>query len=468
MAKTKNVLKINTNAEFLSFMINKMPGLDDLDLPVQGKSTKPYGKLILDSDRYKNAFCNAINIIGLTIIKRNAWENPWESFANRGTLKYGQQVREMVVDLAKKFDYNEEFNNTLKFTEVTVPNILNYIHEINFQKVYTTSISDDEITMAFDSEDGILELEYSVMETLFTTYNYDRYLIDKYMLCRRAVDGTIPVVQITETEPRKILSAMKGVSNKMTFMKPTYNPAGLRRATSYDDQRLILDADREAINSTEILSVSYFKEEADAKSKFAMIDDFSETDEKELTELIGDQFIPFTEDEKAQLKNVLGVIITDQWFMDFYRQLSNSGEKGTKSTEFDNPTTLVKNLFLHAQMVCSTSPFENCALFVEGTPSVVSVSITPSSATVNVGQTLQLTANVITQNFANKSVVWSVEEADTIGEDDPHASINQKGILTIPNDYTGESLTVKATSIYDNTKVATATITIAGNNTIGG
>ena len=115
MAK-KNVLKATTNAELLSYIINETPELrEERDLPVQGESTKPIGQLIIDNSRYRNAFINTVNLIGLTIIKRNLWENPWEVFANRGTLRRGQQIRELIIDLAKVYDYNENYSNKTKF-----------------------------------------------------------------------------------------------------------------------------------------------------------------------------------------------------------------------------------------------------------------------------------------------------------------------------------------------------------------
>ena len=95
------VLKVNNDSELLSFIINTTPELSsEIDLPVQGESIAPIGKLIMSNERYKNAFINTINLIGLTVIDRNYWENPWEVFANRGNLPYGQTVRELIVDIA--------------------------------------------------------------------------------------------------------------------------------------------------------------------------------------------------------------------------------------------------------------------------------------------------------------------------------------------------------------------------------
>lgn len=459
MANKDTVLKVSSNAELLSYIINETPILrENIDLPKQGESVKEIGKIILDNARYRNAFINTVNLIGLTIIKRNQWNNPWEIFANRGTLKRGQQIRELIQDLAKVYDYNENYDNKTRFLETEVPEIYNYLHNLNFQKFYETTINESELYMAFDDEEnGLLDFITSTTENLYTTYEYDKYLIDKYQLCRRLVDGTIKAIHIDDTlEPRQILSKMKGVSNKMAFMSPNYNPAGVRRATKQENQYLILDAEREAINSTEILATSYFKDEAQTKTNLALIDSFSETDEKRLELLLKDAYVPFTEEEKAMLQTVLGVIISDEFFMDFYYALDNAREDGKRLTEFENPTTLDRNVFLHVWAVISTSPFENCAVFTTDTPSVTSVKISPTTATVSKGQGIQLSAEAVTKGLANKSVFYKV----TSGK----ASVNQSGYVKIPSDSTDRTVTITATSVFDNTKTASATITIAENN----
>lgn len=449
-----NVLKASSNAELLSYIINQDPILKaDLDLPVQGKSVKPYGKLIVDNDRYKNAFINTMNVIGLTIIKRNPWQNPWLNFTQRGTLERGQQIRELIMDLAKINDYNKNYDNKEKFLETTVPDIYQYVHELNFQKFYSTTINDEEILMAFANEegDGLLELATEIATNLYETWNYDKFLVDKYQLCRRIVDGTIPVKQIENfdnKDPRDILAEMKAVSNKMTFKRPFYNPAGVRKATPFDEQYLMLDADREAINTTNVLATSYFRDDAQTKTNLALIDAFYETDEERLAEVLEDAYIPFTENEKTQLKNVIGLIISEKWFMDYNYAFD------TKQTEFQNPASLDKNLFLHVWHVFSTSPFENCVLFTTGAPSVTSVTVTPATATVTKGQELKLSAIVETVNFANKSVIWSTDNEDV--------KIGVDGKLTVPSTIASETvITVTATSIFDNTVSGTATITVA-------
>ena len=47
-------LKVKNDSELLSYMINISPELrEEIDLPVQGQSLVPIGKLILSNERYK-------------------------------------------------------------------------------------------------------------------------------------------------------------------------------------------------------------------------------------------------------------------------------------------------------------------------------------------------------------------------------------------------------------------------------
>ena len=172
---SKNVLKASNDAELLSYIINQDPVLsENIDLPVQGQSIEPIGKLIMSNAAYRNAFINTINVIGLTVIKRNGWDNPWD-FTKRGTLRFGQHVRELIVDIANVYDYNANFSDKDRFLETVVPNVLNYIHEVNFQKFYQTTTSDAQLAMAFNEEDGLYRLIDEIIGMLYQSLMYDEY-----------------------------------------------------------------------------------------------------------------------------------------------------------------------------------------------------------------------------------------------------------------------------------------------------
>lgn len=455
----KKVLGAKSDAELLSYMINEDPTLRELDLPVQGQSIAPIGKLIMSTERYKNAFINMVNKIGLTVIDRNYWEDPWETFTERGTLNWGQTIEEVAVDIADVYDYNTYVNNATHFLENVVPNVLSYYHQLNFQKFYKTTTSDDQMAMAFTREGGLFDLIEQIIGSLREGYKYDKYIVNKYMLCRRILDGTVTSIEIdgyASLTARQRVTAMKDVSNKMTFRSPNYNPAGLRIATPFEDQIMILDTFAEAEISTEVLATSFFRNDAEFKTRLALIDGFNNHDTARLAEVLGDQYVQFTEAELSALANVAGVIIDREWYQNYNYAFNTEGADGTRATEFFNGETLRNNHWLHVWKALSTSPFKQAVVFTKDVaPAVSSVTVSPATATIPAGMSIPMSATVATAGFANKAVTWSVATST----EGAAATIDKNGVLTIASTTPAEaSFTVTATSVYDSTKTGTATI----------
>lgn len=466
-------LNVTNSAELLSYVINQTPELrEEIPLPKQGESINGIGKLIMKNIVYKNAFLNTINLIGLTVITRNHWENPWKKFTDKGELSWGQQIREVITDIANVYDYNEYVNRPHDFIKTEVPNVLSYLHEINYQKFYKTTTSDEQMAMAFERGD-LFSLIDEIVNSLYEGYEYDTYLVNKYMLARRILDGTVTAVQITNfanLTDRDVVTFIKGYSNDMTFRSPKFNPAGIRKATAFEDQFAIVSTKFDAKFTTNVLATSYFRSDAEMKANMELVDGFGNFDEPRLAEIFAkrnestgeiipneyvDGYVPLTDAEKSALAEIPCVIVGIDFFQDRYYGMDNNAP--TRKTEFFNPQTMRTNHWLHSWGSVSSSPFENAICFTVTAQAVSSVTVSPSTATVSKGQTLQLSATVVTTGFANKAVYWSVD-ADAYADG---VRISDMGELIIPSDATVESVTVTATSIYDNTKTGTATITVA-------
>lgn len=465
-------MNVQNDAELLSYIINIEPELRaNIDLPVQGESIAPIGQIIINNERYKNAFINAINVIGLTMIDRNYWDDPWENFTNNGYMSFGDSARELAVDIADVFDYNYYANDVDHFLDNVVPNIYEYIHPLNYQKFYKTTTSDTQMAMAFSEEGGLRSLIDEIISSLYEGYKYDKYIVNKYMLCRRILDGTVTPIQIANynsLSARERVAKMKNISNLMTFRNPNYNPTGLRIATPFSKQIAIVNTDFEASLSTEVLATSFFRNDAEMKSRMALIDGYGNHDVARLSEVLGSQFVSFTDNELTALAKIPACIIDDEWFQNKTYRLDGAsetdvegvftegGRAGFKRTSFYNPETMKNNHWLHYWGIKSTSPFKQAVVFTLDSIAVSSVSVSPSTATVTPGQELQLTATVATTGFANKGVVWSVDstsKADGV-------TITAGGVLKVPSNASVSSVTVTATSVYDSTKYNTATITV--------
>lgn len=458
-------LKATTNAELLSYIMNVEPILrEEIGLPTQGQDLAPIGKVIVNNERYKNAFINAVNVIGLTMIDNNYWEDPWENFTNSGYISYGDSAREMIVDIADVFDYNKFANDPDHFLENVVPNVLQYIHPLNYQKFYKTTTSDEQIAMSFSNEGGLLALINEIISSLYEGYKYDKYIVNKYMLCRRILDGTITSVQIKDyanLTARQRVAAMKNISSLMTFRNPNYNPAGIRIATPFRKQIMIMNTDFEATMTTEVLATSFFMNEAEMKSRLALIDGYDNHDTARLLEVLEDQYIPFTSDELASLSTIPASIIDDEFFQNKTYALDGASDRGEgiRRTSFFNPETLKNNHWLHYWGIKSTSPFKQAVVFTTSEVAVTGITLSPAEATLAKGQDgkLQLSANVTTTGFANKAVVWTIDE-DSANDG---ISISQTGLLSVPKEASVNSVTVTATSVFDKKVKESLVVTLA-------
>ncbi len=82
------------------------------------------------------------------------------------------------------------------------------------------------------------------------------------------------------------------------------------------------------------------------------------------------------------------------------------------------------------------------------TPAAISVSVSPTSATVASGGTQQFSAQVT--NIGNTAITWSATSG----------TVSTSGLFTAPTVTATKTVTVTATSVADNTKSASATVTV--------
>lgn len=473
MAKSKELLKnMTNNAEILSGIINLMnknPQISEkIDLPIQGQDNAHYGDLIFSNQQYRNAFFNAVNQIALTVVTRAFFQNSW-SFVFRGNIKYGSYVREMFVDISQVNDYNDMLAkiesgewSCAHFACNVVPNIANYIHELNYQKYYKASTNDELQAMAFTPGDSYFDVIDQIVNGNWRGMEYDTFLVAKYILVRALVNGWIATREIPNfatSTTREKAAYIQNITTKFTFMSPNFNAAGVRMASSMDDMIIILNTEFSADINVDVLSTSYFKNYAEFKVDMALIDSFYEWDEERLKELLGKNYIPFTDSELEALKGVPAIVMDRRWFQFYRYSLDNRADpnaySGTRQGSFFNMETLFNNHWLHDWGIRSFSPFYQACAFVTGSIGVISVTVSPDTVSASVGQQVAFFANVVTKNFANKSVLWSYTTSGT-----GNGEIHQNGVLKILDGSVGDTFTVTATSIYDNTKVGTATVTI--------
>lgn len=442
-AEILNTIRDNASANYRDYV----PVAD----PTDQQSVRNIGGIIMNYPALQNEYLNALmNRIGRVIITSKLFYNPWAGL-KKGLLEFGETVEEIFVNIAKPFQFDPAVAESEVFKR-EIPDVRAAFHILNYQKFYKATISNDQLRQAFLSWQGITDLIAKIVDSMYTGANYDEFLTMKYMLARNILQGRMNVTEVapvTADNAKTIVSTIKGVSNVWEFPSTNYNLSGVTTQTDKRDQIILLNAKFDAVIDVEVLAVAFNMEKAEFMGNRILVDSFGSLDTARLDLLFKDDpnYVPLSQAELSALDAIPAVMVDRDWFMIF--------DNFYNFTENYNGQGLYWNYFYHTWKTFSVSPFANNTVYVAGAPTVTSVTVTPAIATVLKGQSLHLTANVVTTNFAPKSVTWTMT-----GNTSQDTHIDIYGNLFVAEDETGTTITVTATSTFDNTKTGTSTITV--------
>lgn len=442
-AEILNTIRDNASANYRDYV----PVAD----PTDQQSVRNIGGIIMNYPALQNEYLNALmNRIGRVIITSKLFYNPWSGL-KKGLLEFGETVEEIFVNIAKPFQFDPAVAESEVFKR-EIPDVRAAFHILNYQKFYKATISNDQLRQAFLSWQGITDLIAKIVDSMYTGANYDEFLTMKYMLARNILQGRMNVTEVAPVSAenaKTIVSTIKGVSNVWEFPSTNYNLSGVTTQTDKRDQIILLNAKFDAVIDVEVLAVAFNMEKAEFMGNRILVDSFGALDTARLNLLFKDDpnYVPLSQAELSALDAIPAVMVDRDWFMIF--------DNFYNFTENYNGQGLYWNYFYHTWKTFSVSPFANNTVYVAGAPTVTSVTVTPATATVLKGQSLHLTANVVTTNFAPKSVTWTIT-----GNTSQDTHIDIYGNLFVAEDETGTTITVTATSTFDNTKTGTSTITV--------
>lgn len=416
-------------------------------------SIRTIGAVIMDSVALQNEFLSAlVNRIGRVMVSSRLFDNPLKMF-KKGILDYGEVVEDIFVNIAKPFTFDPETAEAEVFKR-EIPDVKSAFYVMNYQKFYKTTISADQLKQAFLSWDGVIDLIGRIVDSMYSGANYDEWLTTKYMIARKMLNGEIASVTIatpSEATAKTIGTRVRGLSNDFEFPKTIYNTAKVLNKSDKNDQYLIMTSGFDAFIDVNLLSAAFNMDKAEFLGHRLMIDGFDFSDD-EISRL-GEIFAGSTTYEEigaadnAELKKVQAILIDKDFLMIFDNMM--------KFTEVYNGQGLYWNEFLHRWVTFAASPFANAAMLQTGNPQVTSVAVSPTTATAkqNVAyvQTIQLAANVKTTDFAPQTVNWT---SDIDG-----VTVSAAGLVTIPASTKAPSIVITATSVFDNSKTGTCTIT---------
>ena len=432
-------------------------------------SIRDIGKIIMDAPNLRNAFASdIINRIVLVIVTSKMYENPWARL-KKGKLDIGESVEEIFVNMARAELYNPAGSAETVFKR-SMPDIRAAFHVVNYQVFYPVTIENEDLSMAFTTQNGLYNLIEKIYEPLYTADAYDEFNVMKYLIAEHIAAGHIKAVSIpelnTDADIRAAVTAIKATSNKMKFQTSEYNLAGVKTHVKHENQTIIVSADFDAAMDVEVLAAAFNMEKAEFLSKRLLVDSFGNIDIPRLAECAPELCQNIVYDTEghvvsAELKNIgnfglkmldtIPAVIIDDEFMQIYDRLITM-------EDIRNPKGLYTNAFLHCWKIFSISPFAPAVAFSDIHPNITGVTVAPKTANTVKGGNVKLLAVVNGNGFFDRTVTWSLSGANST-----KTVITPAGNLQVAADETAKTITVTATSNASPSISGSSTITISDN-----
>ncbi len=417
------------------------------------ENLKTIGAVITSNQAFANEWLDALyNRIAITrVLTMDAWRNPLRDFKRR--LEYGESYLEVAMHLNSVYtrDYANAKDNIFN---IYTPGVESSLYHVNSEFFYPASVLPAEIRKAFLSFEALDDFVNQIINNVYRTMEYDEYNAMLYCILV-AVKNGMPAVEIpavSAANAREIVTRVKAASNEMEFLSTDKNISGVPVYAGKDDQYIFLNTALDAVVDVNVLALAFNMSVSAFSGRRRLFSDFSKIDFDRLDVLFANDplYERPSDAEIAEFAKIPAFLISGGFFVAF--------DQFTEMYSNENGAGPYRNYFLHCGRIYSYSNFAPGVYFVTGAQSITSVSIDPATAEMAKGDLATFKAEVVAVNLADPRVVWSVPQADedkvrldTI--DGQTVSVRLLEALGV-----GESITLTATSVFDNTKTATATI----------
>lgn len=443
----KNMLNAIRN-EMSERFTNAVPAADG-----SGDNLRTIGATITGNQSFVNEWLDALyNRIAITrVITMDGFQNPLREFKRK--LDFGESYLEVAMRLLKAhvrdYVYAKEH-----FMDISTPAVSSSLYHINSEFFYPVSVLPLELRKAFLSYEAFAQFIETTINNIYRSMEYDEFLAMKYVVCRAISTGHMKAVEIpavSAANAREIVTRIKAASNKMEFLNTEYNAAGIESYASKRDQYLFMTADFDAVVDVSVLAVSFNMTLAEFLGQQRRVDSFGNLDVERLDVLFGRDPL-YTTPTDAELEAWAGipaVILSRDWFVCF--------DQVTEMWTNENGMGPYRNYNLHCGRIYSYSNYMPAAYFIPGEQSVTGVTVAPNAVTMARGDVKTFKATVAAVNLADPSVVWTANSNKVQIDVIDYQTCAVRCLEALGDD----TVTITATSVFDNSKVATAEITAA-------
>lgn len=362
-----NVIRQNASAEYQQYV----PKVEkELDIPKVGEVLYGYPALA-------NQFINAlVNRIALVRVNSATFNNAYAEL-KKGYLEFGETVEEVFVAITKARPFSAEKAEQRELKR-SLPDVRSAFHIMNWRVQYPVTIQDEDLRMAFTSANGVQDLIAKIVDTVYTSAEYDEYLLFKYLMIKAISHGKMYPVSVDISDIKNAAVAFRRYSNQLTFMSDKYNVASVPNTTPKSEQYIFMDSNFNASYDVNVLAAAFNMDKADFTGKLKLIDDWSTFDNDRFSAIVAesDSIEPVTAEELALCANVKAVLVDAEWFQVY--------DNNNKFTEKYVASGMYWNYFYNVWKTISSSPFSNAIVFVDNTqsatlPSTIKVTVSDKS-----------------------------------------------------------------------------------------
>lgn len=331
------------------------------------------GEVLMGYPALANQFLNAlINRIAIVKVKSATFNNAYANL-KKGYLEFGETVEEVFVNICKAREFSAEKAEARELKR-SLPDVRTAFHAMNWRVQYPITIQDEELRMAFLSANGVQDLIARIVDAVYTSAEYDEFLLFKYLMIKGIAKGKLYPVGFDTSDIKNAAKVFRGTSNKLQFMSNKYNAEGVTTTTPKADQIIFMDAEFNAQYDVDVLASAFNMDKAEFMGRLYLIDDWTTFDNERFDIIRGasDMIEEVTADELALMANVKAVMVDAEWFQIYDNQIKFT-EKYVASGEY-------WNYFLNVWKTVSSSPFSNAIVFVANS----AVPSAPATLKVNI------------------------------------------------------------------------------------
>lgn len=348
----------------------------------------------------KNEFLQALtNKIARTLFYSKVFDNPLKAL-HKGMLPFGYSLEQIFVNMAESKGFWEHWNTSGDEVKDLVgkqkPDIKTLYIERNFAYKYKTTISDQQLRVAFQDQMGLSRLVEQVVSSVYSKAYFDEFNDMKHILTAHAqakylgydsTTGKMTEKELTNTvlpsgknealmvlgeyatqeaKGKAISKAIRTVAGKMAFPSDKYNSAGVKQWSERQQLIYITTPEEQAELDVEVLANAFNMDKADVNVRVIIVDELptvfnvesaKSTKQAEYGTVLSCALSATRDNRTCKCRGIL----MDDDFIQAYDTL-------IESRTFDNGEGLYTNYFFHKQGIMSTCYFGQIVYLVDSVP----------------------------------------------------------------------------------------------------